>query len=121
MGIWGDQHIEPLARIARFVESQGAVPGIQLAHAGRKASCAPPWIGGGRLNGPEQGAWDVVAPSPIPFHDDDPTPIELDRKGIDAVVDAFVAATRRALKAGFRIIETPHGARLPAPRVPLAA
>jgi 2,4-dienoyl-CoA reductase-like NADH-dependent reductase (Old Yellow Enzyme family) len=104
MGIWGDQHIEPLARIARFVESQGAVPGIQLAHAGRKASCAQPWIGGARLK-PEQGAWDVVAPSPIPFRESDPTPIELDRKGIDAIVEAFVAATRRALKAGFRIIE----------------
>ena len=104
MGIWGDQHIEPLARIARFVESQGAVPGIQLAHAGRKASCAQPWTGGARLK-PEQGAWDVLAPSPIPFRESDPTPIELDRKGIDTIVDAFVAATRRALKAGFRIIE----------------
>jgi 2,4-dienoyl-CoA reductase-like NADH-dependent reductase (Old Yellow Enzyme family) len=105
MGIWGDQHIEPLARIARFLESQGTVPGIQLAHAGRKASCAPPWTGGARLKSPEQGAWDVVAPSPIPFRDDDPTPIPLDSKGIDAIVDAFAAATRRALKAGFRIIE----------------
>ncbi len=105
MGIWGDQHIEPLARIARFLERQGAVPGIQLAHAGRKASCAPPWTGGARLIGPQQGAWDVVAPSPIPFREGEPTPIELDRKGIDAIVDAFVAATRRALEAGFRIIE----------------
>jgi 2,4-dienoyl-CoA reductase-like NADH-dependent reductase (Old Yellow Enzyme family) len=104
MGIWGDQHIEPLARIARFLESQGAVPGIQLAHAGRKASCAAPWIGGARLK-PEQGGWDVVAPSPIPFHEDSPPSIELDRKGIDAIVEAFVLATRRALKAGFRIIE----------------
>ena len=105
MGIWGDQHIEPLARIARFVESQGAVPGIQLAHAGRKASCAPPWTGGARLKTAEEGAWDVVAPSPIPFRDGDPTPIGLDVRGIDAVVDAFAAAARRALRAGFRIIE----------------
>jgi 2,4-dienoyl-CoA reductase-like NADH-dependent reductase (Old Yellow Enzyme family) len=105
MGIWGDQHVEPLARIARFIESQGAVPGIQLAHAGRKASCDLPWLGGARLKTAEQGAWDVVAPSPIPFREDDPTPIELDHAGIDAIVDAFVAATRRALKAGFRIIE----------------
>jgi 2,4-dienoyl-CoA reductase-like NADH-dependent reductase (Old Yellow Enzyme family) len=105
MGIWGDQHIEPLARIARFVESQGAVPGIQLAHSGRKGSCAAPWTGGARLKWSEQGAWEIVAPSPIPFHPGDPPPIELDQKGIDAVVDAFVAATRRALKAGFRIIE----------------
>jgi 2,4-dienoyl-CoA reductase-like NADH-dependent reductase (Old Yellow Enzyme family) len=104
MGIWGDQHIEPLARIARFVEGQGAVPGIQIAHAGRKASCAPPWIGGARLK-PHEGAWDVIAPSPIPFHEGDPPSIELDHEGIDAIVVAFVAATRRALKAGFRIIE----------------
>jgi 2,4-dienoyl-CoA reductase (NADPH2) len=81
------------------------VPGIQLAHAGRKASCAPPWTGGARLTTPEQGAWDVVAPSPIPFRDGDPTPIELDRKGIDGIVEAFAVAARRALKAGFRIIE----------------
>ena len=105
MGIWGDQHIEPLARIARFLEGQGTVPGIQLAHAGRKASCAPPWTGGARLKAAEEGAWDVVAPSPIPFREDDPTPIELDKKGIDEIVEAFGAATRRALKAGFRIIE----------------
>jgi 2,4-dienoyl-CoA reductase-like NADH-dependent reductase (Old Yellow Enzyme family) len=105
MGIWGDQHIEPLARIVRFLESQGAVPGIQLAHAGRKASCAPPWTGGARIRSPEQGAWDVVAPSPIPFREGEPTPIPLDKQGIDGVVAAFVSATRRALKAGFRVIE----------------
>ena len=105
MGIWGDQHVEPLARIARFVEGQGAVPGIQLAHAGRKGSCAPPWLGGGRLKTAEEGAWDVLAPSPIPFREGDPASIELDERGIDRIVDAFVAATRRALEAGFRIIE----------------
>ena len=105
MGIWGDQHIEPLARIARFLERQGAVPGIQLAHAGRKASCAPPFHGGARLKTAEEGAWDVVAPSPIPFRPDEPTPIELDEKGIDSVVEAFGAAARRALTAGFRIVE----------------
>ncbi len=105
MGIWDDRHIEPLARIARFVEGQGAVPGIQIAHAGRKASCAAPFHGGHRLRTAEQGAWDVVAPSPIPFHHDDPTPIELDDRGIDAVVDAFAAAARRSVAAGFRIVE----------------
>jgi 2,4-dienoyl-CoA reductase (NADPH2) len=105
MGIWGDQHIEPLARIARFLERQGTVPGIQLAHAGRKASCAPPFYGGARLKTPEEGAWGVVAPSPIPFHPDDPTPIELDSKGIDLVVDAFAVAARRAISAGYRVIE----------------
>ncbi len=104
LGIWGDQHVEPLARIARFVHSQGAVAGIQLAHAGRKASCGPPWLGGAPLT-PEQGGWPVIAPSPIPFHDGDPDPVPLDEAGIDAVIDAFEAATQRALLAGFRIIE----------------
>jgi NADH:flavin oxidoreductase / NADH oxidase family len=66
MGIWSDEHVDPLARIARFVQRQGAIAGIQLAHAGRKASCRPPWEGGARLN-PEEGGWPVVAPSPIPF------------------------------------------------------
>jgi 2,4-dienoyl-CoA reductase-like NADH-dependent reductase (Old Yellow Enzyme family) len=105
MGIWGDQHIEPLARIARFVESQGAVAGIQLAHAGRKASCEPPWLGGGRLKAPAVGGWSTIAPSSIPFNEDDPAPNELDEAGIEAVVAAFEAATRRALAAGFRVIE----------------
>src|SRR5258707_11728419 len=60
MGIWDDRHVEPLARIARFVETQGAVPGIQLAHAARKASCDVPWRGGKRLKGPAEGGWTVV-------------------------------------------------------------
>jgi len=105
MGIWGEEHVEPLARIARFLEGQGAVPGIQLAHAGRKASCAPPFHGGARLRTAEEGAWTVVAPSAIPFNEDDPLPVALDPKGIDEVVAAFAAATLRALRAGFRVIE----------------
>jgi 2,4-dienoyl-CoA reductase-like NADH-dependent reductase (Old Yellow Enzyme family) len=105
MGIWGDQHIEPLARIARFVCSQGAVPGIQLAHAGRKASCQLPWLGGARLATPEAGGWTVVGPSPIPFSEGDPPPVELDEAAIDQVVRAFENAARRALTAGFKIIE----------------
>src|SRR3954470_4692937 len=78
MGIWEDRHVEPLARTARFVPTQGAVAGIQLAHAGRKASCEPPWDGGARLRSPEEGGWTVVAPSAVPFHDDDPPPQPLD-------------------------------------------
>jgi 2,4-dienoyl-CoA reductase-like NADH-dependent reductase (Old Yellow Enzyme family) len=105
VGIWSDQHVEPLARIASFIHSQGAVAGIQLAHAGRKASCAVPWKGGGRLKTPEEGGWPVVAPSPIPFHDDDPPPIALDEKGIDGIVAAFEDGARRALKAGFKVLE----------------
>jgi 2,4-dienoyl-CoA reductase-like NADH-dependent reductase (Old Yellow Enzyme family) len=104
MGIWDDRHVEPLARIARFVESQGAVAGIQLAHAGRKASCQSPWLGGAVIP-PAAGGWQPVAPSALSFHDGDPAPRELDRAGIDAVVEAFAAATRRALAAGFRVIE----------------
>lgn len=105
LGIWGDQHIEPLARIARFVHSQGAVAGIQLAHAGRKASTAAPWTGGATLKTAAEGGWPVVAPSPIPFYPDDPTPVALDEKGIDGIVDAFEAAARRALAAGFKVLE----------------
>jgi 2,4-dienoyl-CoA reductase-like NADH-dependent reductase (Old Yellow Enzyme family) len=105
MGIWGDQHIEPLARIAQFVHSQGAIAGIQLAHAGRKASCEPPWLGGAAITDLAAGGWTVVGPSPEPFHEDGPVPRELDIAAIDGVVAAFEAATRRALAAGFKVIE----------------
>src|SRR5271165_5007293 len=111
MGIWDDQHIEPLARIARFVQSQEAVPGIQLAHAGRKASCDVPWKGGKRLKTPEEGGWTVIGPSPIPFAEGNPVPVALDAAGIDGIVAAFEAAARRALTAGFQLIEihSAHG------------
>ena len=116
MGIWSDDHTEPLARIARFVHSQGAVAGIQLAHAGRKASCDLPWNGGLNLNSkklktPKPGGWQTVAPSPIPFDADDPPPRELDEAGIENVRMAFEAAARRALAAGFKVIEihSAHG------------
>ena len=105
MGIWAEKHVEPLARIARFVESQGAVAGIQLAHAGRKGSCDLPWNGGARLKTEAEGGWTVVAPSPIPFNEGDPKPVPLDEAGIDGVVAAFESAARRALAAGFRLIE----------------
>src|SRR5262245_59095927 len=111
MGIWGEQHVEPLARIARFVHSQGAVPGIQLAHAGRKASCEQPWRGGARLKTPEEGGWNVIGPSPIPFNEGDPAPVPLDETGIEGIIAAFEAAARRAVAAGFRVIEihSAHG------------
>jgi 2,4-dienoyl-CoA reductase-like NADH-dependent reductase (Old Yellow Enzyme family) len=104
LGIWKDEHIEPLARIARFVQSQGAVAGIQLAHAGRKASCDRAWRGGAKLR-PDEGGWPAVAPSAIPFNDGDPIPTALDQAGIDGIVDSFETAARRALAAGFRVIE----------------
>src|SRR5205823_4021251 len=78
MGIWSERHVEPLARIARFVHAQGAIAGIQLAHAGRKASCEPPWLGGARLKSPGAGGWTVVGPSSVPFNEGDPAPVELD-------------------------------------------
>ena len=104
VGIWRDEQIEPLARIARFVHSQGAIAGIQLAHAGRKASCQPPWKGGDCLSS-EAGGWTVVAPSAVPFKEGGPVPVPLDREGIDTIVDAFEAAAARALAAGFKVIE----------------
>ncbi|MGO8925871.1 MAG: NADH:flavin oxidoreductase/NADH oxidase [Limisphaerales bacterium] len=105
LGIWSDEHIEPLARIARFVRSQGAVAGIQLAHAGRKASCEVPWKARVSLKTPEQGGLQVVGPSPIPFEAGDPMPLALDEKGIEDTVEAFESATKRALRAGFQVIE----------------
>lgn len=105
VGLWGDQHIEPLERIARFVRNQGAVAGIQLAHAGRKASCDLAWNGGTRLKTREEGGWPVVSPSPLPFHETDPSPMPLNARGIEGIVDAFAAAAQRALKAGFQVLE----------------
>ena len=87
------------------MNSQGANAGIQLAHAGRKASTAAPWTGGATLKTPEEGGWPVVAPSPIPFHPDDPPPAAFDEAGIDGIVEAFEAAARRALAAGFEVLE----------------
>ncbi|CAA2141675.1 NADPH dehydrogenase [Hyphomicrobium sp. ghe19] len=110
VGLWSDERIEPLARIARFLKSQSAVPAIQLAHAGRKASCEPPWKGGRALQ-PDEGGWAVVGPSALPFDEKSPVPIPLDQRGIDDVIAAFEAAARRALKAGFEVIEihSAHG------------
>src|SRR5262245_4690142 len=104
-GIWIDELVAPLARFVRFVHSQGAVAGIQLAHAGRKASCDVPWKGGAGLRSPVAGGWPVVGPSTVAFDEGNPVPTALDEAGIDGVVAAFEAATRRALAAGLRVIE----------------
>ena len=105
LGIWKDDHIEFLARIVRFIHSQGSVAGTQLAHAGRKASTYRPWDGNGKI--PESaGGWSkVVAPSAIPFADTYPMPQALSMDGIQEVVHAFAAAAERACEAGFRVIE----------------
>ena len=105
VGIWKDEHIEPLARIARFLETQGAAPGIQLAHAGRKASRDVPWKGGASLKTPQEGGWPTVGPSPIAFTEGDPIPIPLDEEGIEHCIEAWEAAAQRALTAGFKVIE----------------
>ncbi|MFP5277351.1 MAG: NADH:flavin oxidoreductase/NADH oxidase [Acidobacteriota bacterium] len=104
LGIWKDAHIPALERIVRFLHEQGARAGIQLAHAGRKASTLPPAKGTGVVL-PSQGGWEPVAPSAIPFDSDYATPRALDQAGIDAVIDGFRQAARRALKAGFDLVE----------------
>jgi len=104
LGIWKDEHVPFLARCTAFIRAHGAAAGIQLAHAGRKASTARPWEGGHQV-GAEAGGWTPVAPSAIPFSPKDVTPIALDRAGIRAVVEAFGAAARRSLAAGFDVIE----------------
>src|SRR5947209_12746759 len=100
LGLWKDEHVAGLARIARFVEEQGAVPGTQLAHAGRKASTQRPWEGNRALAPEEGGFRPILAPSPVPFRPDDPTPQELDGAGIERIVRAFGDAAERALRAG---------------------
>ncbi|MEK7241094.1 MAG: NADH:flavin oxidoreductase/NADH oxidase [Gemmatimonadota bacterium] len=105
LGLWSDEHVEPLARIVRFIHEQGSVAGIQLAHAGRKASTLRPWDGSG-IAPPSAGGWsDVVAPSAVPFAEGDVTPRALDEGEIAGVVDAFAAAARPALAAGYRVVE----------------
>jgi 2,4-dienoyl-CoA reductase-like NADH-dependent reductase (Old Yellow Enzyme family) len=109
LGLWSDDHIPALARIASFITEQGSVPGIQLAHAGRKASTELPWHGGAPIAPDAPNGWQTVAPSPVGFRDTDPTPHELTRAEIASVVRAFEKAAHRALAAGFKVIEL-HGA-----------
>jgi 2,4-dienoyl-CoA reductase-like NADH-dependent reductase (Old Yellow Enzyme family) len=103
-GLWDDRHVEPFARLSRFIQAQGAIAGMQLAHAGRKASTRAPWLGGGPLAA-DEGAWDTVSASAIPFDDGWHTPSALSRAETGQVVAAWAAATRRALAAGFQVIE----------------
>jgi 2,4-dienoyl-CoA reductase-like NADH-dependent reductase (Old Yellow Enzyme family) len=105
VGLWEDGQVEPLARVAAVVAANGAVPAVQLAHAGRKASVRAPWDRGGAPLLPEDGGWVPVAPSAIPFADGHATPEALGEAGIAAVVRAFADAARRALAAGFQAVE----------------
>lgn len=108
LGIWKDEHVPMLERIARFVEEHAAAPGIQLAHAGRKASTQAPWVGNRQIS-PRDGGWQAVAPSPIPFRPGDEAPAALRKSEIQTVIQAFAAAVKRSRTAGFRVIEI-HGA-----------
>lgn len=105
LGIWKDEHVPAMRRITDFVHAHGAIAGTQLAHAGRKSSTQVPWEGNGAVT-PEDGGWDeVMAPSAVPFAEGYPQPRELDEDGIRRVVDGFREAARRALEAGFRVVE----------------
>jgi 2,4-dienoyl-CoA reductase-like NADH-dependent reductase (Old Yellow Enzyme family) len=104
LGIWKDEHIEMLKRITSFIENQGSVPGIQLAHAGRKASHQRPWEGGKALM-TNESPWQTLAPSAIPFKEEEPLPKAMTKKDIQQFIADFKTAAVRATKAGFKIIE----------------
>ncbi|HEY2350080.1 MAG TPA: NADH:flavin oxidoreductase/NADH oxidase [Puia sp.] len=108
MGLWKDEQIEPLQRITGFIKKQGSVPGIQLAHAGRKASMSSPWKGGKRLEESDDG-WITQAPSAIPFNEGYTFPEAMLKQDITQIISAFKSSAIRALDAGFEVIEI-HGA-----------
>lgn len=108
LGLWKDEQIEKMQQINRFIVSQNAVPGIQLAHAGRKASVSAPWNGNKKLD-ESQGGWETVAPSAIGYHSNEKTPIALDKIGIQKVISDFKSATKRVVQAGYQVLEI-HGA-----------
>jgi 2,4-dienoyl-CoA reductase-like NADH-dependent reductase (Old Yellow Enzyme family) len=110
LGIWSDDHITGLKRIVNFIHSEGSVAGIQIAHAGRKASTSEPWNGGKQIDENNRG-WLPVAPSPIPFGEGDRLPVELGKEGIKKIISDFRSAAARAYNAGFRIVEihSAHG------------
>jgi 2,4-dienoyl-CoA reductase-like NADH-dependent reductase (Old Yellow Enzyme family) len=103
-GIWSDKHAEAYQGITKFISSQKCVPGIQLAHAGRKASTYSPWKGKGKVE-PEDGGWQTIAPSAIPFADNFPNPTEMTKEDIQVVINQFKVVAERSLQAGFKIIE----------------
>lgn len=110
LGIWSDAFIPGLRRITRYIEEQGSVPGIQLAHAGRKASIASPWDGGKQL-GIDQGGWTTFGPTPLPFLPGDRIPVQLSSEDLRRVSDAFRLGALRAREAGYKVLEihSAHG------------
>ncbi len=110
LGLWHDTQIEPLSRIARFLEAEGAIPGIQLGHAGRKSSERRPWHGETPVDADDEAIrreapWRAMGPSPLPYAEGWPAPHEMTEDDIHAVIAAFGAAARRSLQAGFKVIE----------------
>lgn len=104
LGLWKDEQIEKLQQINQFISSQNAVPGIQLAHAGRKASVSAPWNGNKKLD-VTQGGWQTVAPSAIGYHDNEASPVAMDDQAIQKVITDFKTATKRAVQAGYKVME----------------
>lgn len=105
LGIWDDAHVAPLKRVTAFIEAHGAVPGIQLAHAGRKASTYRPWAERAGAVTEADGGWPVVGPTTEPFAESYPAPSELDESGIAALTQAFTDGARRSRSAGFKVAE----------------
>ncbi len=104
LGLYQEEHMEKLRSITTFIHQQGAVAGIQLAHAGRKASCALPWNGGRQLQG-KVGGWTTVAPSALAFNPEDETPAALDADGIHKIITDFKTAAQRAMQSGYKLAE----------------
>ncbi|WP_413513108.1 NADH:flavin oxidoreductase/NADH oxidase [Myroides odoratus] len=109
LGIWSDAHIEKLQQITQFIKAQNCIPGIQLAHAGRKSSCEKPWISRDQIAPDQLNGWQTIAPSTLPFNAKDRPPVALTKAEITQLVQSFKEATIRAIKAGYEIIEL-HGA-----------
>lgn len=109
LGIYSDEHVEKLKHITNFIHEHGAVAGVQLAHAGRKASHEKPWNGNKQIPANQPNGWKAVAPSAIPFIESEEAPLELDKAGIEKIKADFKAATKRVIAAGFKLIEL-HGA-----------
>ena len=105
LGIWKNEHIEKLQQITSFIKSQNCIPGLQLAHAGRKASSEKPWIGRRQLPSTNEKGWQTVSSSTIPFNTNDEAPVALSIKEIQDIIVSFRQATRRAITAGYEIIE----------------
>ena len=105
LGIWKDEHIEKLRQITEFIHGHGAVAGVQLAHAGRKASHEVPWRGNKQIPSSDENGWKALAPSPVAFAATEETPLELDKAGIEKIKADFRVAAARAFEAGFKVIE----------------